>query len=52
VVNITVSGHVEQHAIDLLKIVQLLNLVLAGFTAKAPPPQASNDNPAGGLDKD
>jgi hypothetical protein len=48
----TVSGRVEQHAVDLLKMVQLLNLFLAGGPAKALPPPAANDDPAGGPDKD
>jgi len=43
----TASGRVEQHAMDLLKMVQLLNLFLAGVPAKALPPPAANDKPAG-----
>jgi hypothetical protein len=48
----TVSGRVEQHAMDLLKMVQLLNLFLAGGAAGALPSPAANDNPAEGPDKD
>jgi hypothetical protein len=48
----SVSDRVEQHAMDLLKMVQLLNLFLAGGPAKALPPPAANDDPAGGPDKD
>jgi hypothetical protein len=47
-----VSSRVEQHALDLLKMVQLLNLFLAGGTAKALPPLAANDSTAGRPDKD
>jgi hypothetical protein len=39
----TVSGRVEQHATDLLKMVQLLNLFLANDTPKALPAPANDD---------
>lgn len=39
----TVSGRVEQHATDLLKMVQLLNLFLANDTAKTLPAPANDD---------
>jgi hypothetical protein len=48
----TVSGRVEQHAMDLLKMVQLLNLFLAGGPAKALPPPTANDNPGGWPERD
>jgi hypothetical protein len=41
-----VSGRVEQHAADLMKMVQLMNLFLAGGMAGTPllPPPPANDD--------
>jgi hypothetical protein len=42
-----VSGRVEQHATDLLKMVQLLNLFVASGTTRGLPPPADNNDTAG-----